>query len=281
MYPPHIPIIGALTPGRTERHLSKLPGAALANDEPRPVVSVTGAKAGPVLFVNAGVHGGEYPAIAAAIRLGQALDPQKIAGTVILMPVLNLPAFRSRTPLVCPIDNVNPNRVFPGYPNGTYSEQMTHALITEFVVHADAYVDLHGGDIPEALVPFVICRGGNDDVSVKSKKMAMAFGLPYVLTVTKPMQPAKGSSSYAAAAAKGIPAILAEARGVGRMQEDAAQLLVDGVRRLMAHLRMIEDARERPAVTGSEPLYAVKKPEVLTKFEWLYTKNAGWQRAIQ
>jgi uncharacterized protein len=129
-----IPILGELTPGTTQRHLIKLPGAALAQDEPRPVISVAGAKRGPVLFVNAGVHGGEYPAIEAVIRLSNALDPKKIAGTVILMPVMNLPAFRARTPFVCPIDNVNPNSVFPGDPTGTYSGQMTHALINEFVV---------------------------------------------------------------------------------------------------------------------------------------------------
>src|SRR5947207_196376 len=261
-----IPILGKLTPGKTQRHLIKLPGAALAKDEPRPVISVTGVKPGPVLFVNAGVHGGEYPAVEAVIRLGKTLDPKKISGTVILMPVLNLPAFRSRTPFVCPIDNVNPNRVFPGDPNGSYSGQMTHALINEFVVHADAYVDLHGGDIPEALVPFVICRAGEDDVSKKSKEMAMAFGLPYVLTVTKPVQPAKGLSSYAAAAEKGIPAILAEAGGVGQMQEDAVESLVNGVTRVMVHLKMIEGKQVRRSKTAAT---------VLTKFEWLYTKNAG------
>ena len=279
-----IPILGEVTPGTTQRHLIKLPGAALLNDEPRPVISVAGAKPGPVLFVNAGVHGGEYPAVEAVIRLGKTLDPKRISGTVILMPVLNLPAFRTRTPFVCPIDNVNPNRVFPGDPRGSYSEQMTHACINEFVVHADAYVDLHGGDIPEALVPFVICRHGHDDVSVKSKQMALAFELPYVLTVSKPVQSGKGSSSYAAAAEKGVPSILAEAGGAGQMQEEAVSLLVNGVVSVMRHLGMIEDAKFESHIANSETNSKPKPKKtarsavattVLTKFEWVYTKNAG------
>jgi uncharacterized protein len=293
-----IPILGELTPGTTQRHLVKLPGAALANDEPRPVISVAGVKAGPVLFVNAGVHGGEYPAVEAVIRLGKTLDPKTISGTVILMPVLNLPAFRTRTPFVCPIDNVNPNRVFPGDPRGSYSEQMTHACINEFVVHVDAYVDLHGGDIPEALVPFVICRseaGLADskarDVAARSKQIAMAFGLPYVLTVSKPVQPSKGHragagglSSYAAAADKGTPAILAEAGGAGQMQEEAVSLLVNGVVNVMRHLGMIEDARFESHIANSETNSKARPKKtarsavattVLTKFDWLYTKSTG------
>jgi predicted deacylase len=190
---------------------------------------------------------------------------------------------------------VNPNRVFPGDPHGSYSEQMTHACINEFVVHADAYVDLHGGDIPEALVPFVICRAGNDEVAKKSKAIAMAFGLPYVLTVSKPVQPDKGQSSYAGAADKGIPAILAEAGGVGQMQDEAIELLVDGVVNVMRHLGMINDAnfefqisksetnskskankRARSAVATTKTSEAdTAASTLLTKFEWLYTKSTG------
>src|SRR5215475_1600517 len=260
-----IPILGELTAGTTQRHLIILPGAALANDEPRPVISVAGVKPGPVLFVNAGVHGGEYPAVEAVIRFGKTLEPKKISGTVILMPVLNLPAFRGPTQLVCTVDNVNPNRVFPGDPSGSYSEQMTHALINEFVVHADAYIDLHGGDIPEALVPFVICRCGDDEVAKKSKAIAMAFGLAYVLTVSKPIQPSKGSSSYAAAAEKGIPSILAEAGGVGQMQEDAVELLCRGVTNVMRHLGMI--AAEHPHLNPLPNKGEEGGATVLTKFE--------------
>jgi len=275
------PILGELKVGSVQQHLIKLPGAALATDEPRQVISVTGSRPGPTLFVNAGVHGGEYPAIEAVIRLGKRLDPKKISGTVILMPVLSLPAFRARTPFVCPIDNVNPNRVFPGDPSGSYSEQMTHALIHEFVVHADAYIDLHGGDIPETLVPFVICRAGTDDVAKKSKEIAMAFGLPYVLTVSKPVQPSKGQSSYAAAAEKGVPSILAEAGGVGQMQEDQVELLVNGVQRVMAHLGMCSHGpvsrRRKTAHSGADTTRAADTAAstTLAKFEWLYTKCAG------
>jgi predicted deacylase len=199
---------------------------------------------------------------------------------VILMPVLNLPAFRNRTPFVCPVDNLNPNRVFPGDPNGSYSEQMVHALMNEFVTHADAYIDLHGGDIPESLVPFTICRGGSEPVDVKSKELAMAFGLPYVLTVSKPVQAAKGVSSYVAAADRGIPAILAEAGGVGQLQEDAVELLIDGVVRVMRHLGMIEAPAEDGKLTAS-PTEAPRRskaattPTVLTAFEWVYAKTAG------
>jgi predicted deacylase len=245
-----------------------------------------------VLFVNAGVHGGEYPAVEAVIRLGKTLYPNKISGTVILMAILNLPAFRTRTPFVCPIDNVNPNRVFPGDPSGSYSEQMTHALINEFVVHADAYIDLHGGDIPEALVPFVICRseaGLADskarDVAARSKEIAIAFGLPYVLTVSKPVQPSKGQSSYAAAAEEGVPSILAEAGGVGQMQENAVALLVNGVANVMRHLGMLEATKSEIRISKSETNSKFKTPKekrrsqtaatALTKFEWVYTKSAG------
>ncbi|MDQ6764674.1 MAG: M14 family metallopeptidase [Verrucomicrobiota bacterium] len=262
-HPPHLPILGALEAGTTQRHLVKLPGAALA-DEPRPVTTITGAQPGPVVFVGAGVHGGEYPPIEAVIRLAALLSPAELSGTLILMPVLNLPAFWSRTSFICPVDGVNPNRVFPGAVDGSYSEQMTHALMNEFVAYADAYLDLHGGDIPEALVPFSICRGGTEPVDAKSRELATVFGLPFLLAVNRPIQPAKGSSSYVAAAESGIPAVLAEAGGVGQLQPEAVRLLTDGVLRVLAHLGMIA-ARVPPAPA----------PAVLHGFEWVYAERAG------
>ncbi|MEO5717798.1 MAG: M14 family metallopeptidase, partial [Chthoniobacterales bacterium] len=262
-YPPKIPVLGPLTPGEKERHQVTLPGAAL-RDEPRPVVTITGTRPGPMLLVGAGVHGGEYPAIEAVIRLARELEPEAIAGTVVLMPVLNLPAFWNRSMFVCPVDGVNPNRVFPGDQAGSYSEQMTHAFVHQFIAHCDAYLDLHGGDIPEALVPFSICRSGETETDRRSLELAVAFGLPYVLAVARPIQQAKGSSSFVAAAEIGVPAVLAEAGGLGQLGETEVTLLTDGVRRVMRHLGITHNSAPK-----------VDAPVMLTAFEWLYATHAG------
>jgi hypothetical protein len=113
--------------------------------------------------------------------------------------------------------------------------------------------------------------------------MALAFELPYVLTVSKPIQPGKGHragasglSSYAAAAEKGVPSILAEAGGVGRMQEEAVQFLVNGVVKVMRHLGMIDEGKSRAEPhSKSKRAHSAVATTVLTKFEWLYTKNQG------
>jgi len=109
----------------------------------------------------------------------------------------------------------------------------------------------------------------------------VAFELPYVLTVSKRVQPGKGLSSYAAATEKGVPSILAEAGGIGQMQEEAVAVLVNGVVKVMRHLGMIDDGEvESHTGTNSKPkskktAHSAVATTVLTKFEWLYTKHEG------
>lgn len=255
------PLLGELTPGSTQRHEVTLPGAALAGER-WPVISVAGRRPGPVLFVNAGVHGGEYPAIEAVVRLAQLLEPGEISGTVVLLPVLNLPAFRQRSMFVCPVDNQNPNRLFPGDPQGSYSEQLVYALTTEFIAHADYYIDLHGGDLVEELIPFAICRRGDSPAEATALELARVFGLPYVLTVARDMQQTKGTLSYNAV--REVPSFIAEAGSIGLLREEDVELLLNGVLRVMAHLGM-----RRATVPPAPPA------TVLTEFVWVYCHQEG------
>src|SRR5438270_9952282 len=127
-----------------------------------PFIAISGTSDGPTVLITAGIHAAEYTGIEAAIRLGRALDPAEIRGTVLIIPVLNQPGFYERSIYVNPEDNDNLNRLFPGDPGGTWGQRFAHRLMTEIVSTADHAIDLHAGGPVEDLTPFVICRETGD-----------------------------------------------------------------------------------------------------------------------
>src|SRR5260221_9938926 len=138
-----------------------------------PYVAVHGATPGPAILVTGGIHGSEYASIDAVVRLGAALDPGSVKGQVLCLPVMNPSAFWERTAYVSPVDNLNLNRVFPGKPKGSFSERLAHHFVEKAIRGADAYIDMHGGDLPEALVPFnIYYETGDAKVDAASRSMA-------------------------------------------------------------------------------------------------------------
>src|SRR5262249_15623717 len=120
-----------------------------------PVVELTGAD-GPRLTVLAGVHGCEYAPMAAVRRWTRALAGRELRGSIRAVPVLNLPAFRARTPFVVPDDGKNLNRCFPGDPAGTVADRLANAAVTELILGSDALGDARAGDMVEALAPVAL-----------------------------------------------------------------------------------------------------------------------------
>jgi uncharacterized protein len=202
-----------------------------------PMWLVNGNDTGPTLVVTGGVHAAEYASIAAALDLGRSLDPAAVRGRVVVVPVMNLPAFTARSIYVCPLDGKNLNRVFPGDPAGTASEQIAAWVFKNVIAQADSYVDLHGGDLVEALVPFTIFfRSGQPRVDDASLEMAKAFGIQYLVCSETP------GSTFCAASRAGIPSILAESGGQGIWTPEDVGLLTKGLARLMRHLGMTPGA---------------------------------------
>jgi predicted deacylase len=189
---------------------------------------IEGAEPGPCLLVTAGVHGSEYCSIEAAVRVLK-MSPEKIKGTILVLPILNLQGFRKRSIYVMPEDGKNLNRMFPGKPDGTVSERLAHWLVTSVYPLADAYLDLHGGDLDEALAPFTIFPNGCE----KSKALATAFGLPVAV--------AAGGEGYTINAAYriGIPSLLPEVSGNGLWGEETVGQMMAGIERVMHHLGML------------------------------------------
>ncbi|MCB5176979.1 succinylglutamate desuccinylase/aspartoacylase family protein [Microvirga lenta] len=191
---------------------------------------VEGAEPGPLLLVTAGVHGSEYCSIESAARL-MRMSPEEIRGTLLVLPILNVQGFRKRSIYVMPEDGKNLNRMFPGKPDGTTSERLAHWLVTEVYPQADAYLDLHGGDLDESLAPFTLYP---KDCEV-SKNLATVFGLPVAV--------AAGGEGYTINAAYrvGVPSVLPEVSGNGLWGEDTVGEMMAGIRRVMHYLGMVDE----------------------------------------
>jgi predicted deacylase len=91
------------------------------------------------------------------------------------------------------VDGKNLNRVYPGKADGTLSERIADTITREVIDRADYLVDLHCGDGNEALRPYSYWEAiGTPEVSEKSKQMALAFGLDYIVIDTdRPADPTK------------------------------------------------------------------------------------------
>lgn len=55
-----------------------------------PITIINGQNDGPTLLITAGIHGGEYPGIAAAIEISQAIEPEVISGCLIIIHPVNI-----------------------------------------------------------------------------------------------------------------------------------------------------------------------------------------------
>ncbi|MFC7399073.1 succinylglutamate desuccinylase/aspartoacylase family protein [Chelatococcus sp. GCM10030263] len=203
----------------------------LEDDAEIPFAIIESAEPGPCLVITAGVHGSEFCTVEAAVRLMQT-RPQDIKGTLVVLPIVNIQGFHKRSIYVMPQDGKNLNRMFPGNADGTTSERLAHWLVTNVYPQADAYIDLHGGDLDEQLAPFTIFPGSSE----KSKELAVAFGLPTLVAS------ARGGGTIHAAAALGVPSILPEVSGNGLWGEQTVTQVTDGVRRVMRHIGMVSTA---------------------------------------
>src|SRR5215472_12084067 len=222
-----------------------------------PVVELTGAADGPRLTVLAGVHGCEYAPMAAVRRWTRALAQRELRGTVRAVPVLNLPSFRARTPFVIPDDGKNLNRCFPGDPAGT---------LAQLIVGSDALVDVHAGDMVEALEPFAVYDAGPSEA--RASELAVGYGLGYVIRQEAGPDRTVGGMTSTAAAEIGIPAIIAESGQCGLVEPAAVDRHVRGLDRVLALLGMADD----PA-PDTAPRQALAR---LRRFQWMYSAGAGW-----
>jgi predicted deacylase len=249
-----------------ERRTIVFPDERLRGIE-HPAFVARGSRDGPHVALLGGIHGCEYSSIAAVTRVMTELDSEELAGSITAVPVVSMQSFLQRSPFVVPEDGKNLNRCFPGTYEGTYTDALARSIFDELVAPADVLIDLHGGDLVEALEPFSIYDAS--PVEDRARALAVAFGLPYVVR-EDPHDGLAGMTCTAAAQA-GIPAIIAEAGGRGQLEAVAVELLVEGVRNALRSLEMLPGPVRPPR----------EDMRLVGAFDWLRCRRAGfWQAAV-
>jgi predicted deacylase len=206
-----------------------------------PVVVINGAKPGPVLALVTGAHGTEYVSIIAVEKLIGELDPGKISGTVILIPLVNIASFEQKVPHVNPIDNKSMNRFYPGRADGTQTERASMLITSQVVDRCDYLIDYHGGDLDESLRPYAYWGPTGKDAQDRiSKEMVLAFGLDHIIMWReRPTDPAATRYLDNTASTRGKPSIVVEAGYAGTVEADDVALLVNGTLSTMRALKML------------------------------------------
>ena len=205
-----------------------------------PVAVIHGAKPGPTLALVSGAHGTEYASIIALEKLIGLIDPAEISGTVIVVPLVNIPSFERKVAHVNPVDGKSMNRMYPGKMDGTQTDRASFMITKQVVEQCDHLIDLHGGDLDESLRPYSYwTKTGNEQQDRVSREMVIAFGLDHIIISTdRPKDPQASRYLENTATTRGKPSITVEAGHAGTVETDDVNALVNGCLSVMRYLKM-------------------------------------------
>jgi predicted deacylase len=267
--------IGTAQAARGEKRRGIVPVPGLPTWANPPVVVIRGSATSPVLSITAGIHGSEYSSIEAAKRLTLEIEPGDLVGVLIICPIVNIAAFQQRSIYINPLDSCNLNRAFPGQSVGSASQRLAAAITGKIIEPADAFVDLHGGDLIEALTPFsLVSAVGPAEAVAQSRRMALEFGLPHIICSQT------SGSTYSSAIASGKPALLAEAGEHGVLSREASRALFRGVVRTLAWLGgLTAEGRQRFEWALTPP---AETPIIYPSYSWVEAQADGmWYPQIE
>jgi len=245
-----------IEPGEVREIYLKVSESFLSGSIQIPVTVIRGAEPGPTVFVTAAVHGDEINGTDIVRRLILALHPKSFRGTLIAVPVVNIPGFLAQSRYLPYHRDLN--RFFPGKPKGNNAERMAWRLFQEIVLKSDFGIDLHTASHGRVNLPHI--RG--DLRHAKVRDLARAFGA----TVALDTRGVTGSLRKAATEA-GVPTILFEAGETGKFSRKVSQIGFKGVMNVLDFLGMLapgKHARLKP------PFQVIVKSS-----EWIRAEKGG------
>ncbi|GIU91329.1 MAG: deacylase [Acidimicrobiia bacterium] len=232
--------VGEVTvpPGRQARF--ELPFARLptGNMATLPVVVVNGRHPGPNVWISGAIHGDELNGVQITRAVLRGLEPRRLRGAVIAVPIVNVLGFISGDRYLP--DRRDLNRSFPGSRRGSLAARLADLFMREVVGHCHVGIDLHTAAAHRYNVPQI--RADLDDP--QTLELARSFGAPFTIHARL-----RDGSLRQAATERGIKVLLFEAGQANRFDREAILCGVDGVMRVLASLGMINHVDPQPPPT--------------------------------
>jgi len=214
-----------------------------------------GAEPGPTVFVSGAVHGDEIVGTAVIQHLAQQIDPSRLSGTVLLVPVTNIFGFLNRSRYLP--DRRDLNRSFPGSVSGSLASQLAQVFFSEVVQRASLGIHIHTAAVHRYNLPQIRIDKGNP----RLVELAMAFGAPVIIE-----SPLREGSLRSKAKEEGVDMLLLEAGKALRFDNLSIETGVAGVLRVLAHLGMID---------ADDGLPGVSVPARSNKSTWVRSTRGG------
>lgn len=217
-----------------------------------PVTVVRGAP-GPTVFVTATVHGDELNGVGILRGLLNDTDFSPLRGTLIAVPVVNVPGFLNQDRRLP--DRRDLNRSFPGSRRGSLTARLAEVLFREVIRQSDFGIDLHTAGGERTNYPQVRADLASPGVT----ELASAFGCPLIVAGAGP----EGSLRRTAVAA-GVPTIVYEAGSARRLERPVIAVGIAGVLNVLRHLQMM------PGEPALPPLRLL-----IDRTRWIRSKTGG------
>lgn len=240
--------VGGIAAPPGERAVGFVPAVERVDGTPLgfPVLVVNGARPGPVLLLDGGIHGDEQEGVIAVAEFAREVDPAGLSGAVVAVPLMNVGAFEAMA-------RGNPrdththdmNRIYPGRAAGYLTDRVAARHAETVGAAADLEITVHSGGNICYLGETIFTTSGD----ARGMELAQAMGPDWTIVLDTPHP---SGSPMAAMTRRGCAAITVELGGSagtlpGRMRE-----MVDTLKRAFHNV-----CRHYGLLSG-EPAYAPK-----------------------
>ncbi len=222
-----------------------LPTANLYTHAPlnMPIEVIHGKYSGPVLLICAAIHGDELNGVEIIRRVRSFRGIDKLHGTLVLVPVVNLFGFIHQSRYLP--DRRDLNRSFPGSEKGSIASRVAHKFFNEIAKHCTHIIDLHTAAVNRDNLPQI--RAALDNYEIK--KLAQSFSIPVIIN----SELIENTLRYEAGKL-GIPVITYESGEALRLSEKCIVTGVRGIVSVMRTLNMLPS--KRISTVKAEPYIA-------------------------